>query len=468
MAVAVLAACAACSGDDEVETSDVTGTWIDVWVTEEGSVEVPRYLSLAVSAGIHGETDSTIISGTGFEDGTFVVPSVPEGEFSLLTYGPGVLDVYYTEERHVDLGGYEPGRPNRSQGEVAELLVDVDGLDPWSDTDELVASSYSSDGHTRPLSGDDIAAAATQAEGLAMSWIHGGLPDASQGDVTHWTQSRAEPGPLGLEIRTLVAHAASDLTLAPGGSENLEVTLAEIPGDTVDAWDIRVGEFLSLAGANPLVEEGRRSLRIVATPEPGFAGAAGLSVLSAEGPASAGADMQFEAPRRDPYPSAWGRVVEFTLELTGRLPADGAASPKGPPMSFSTLLPIELARAEPIRPRLGPARNLRLDGKSCAEPITVAARPVLEWDPPELGTPVFYVVRAFRLHEGEFVLEQVHRTNLTQSRVVAPVGLPGATYVFTVKAFASPGLSPAAPREQPLPLDTAETLSNLVTFSGLD
>src|SRR5262249_10636022 len=149
-----LLACGARTGIDKEgpQLPDVTGTWVDRYVTEAGVTESPADLSDARIQAIFQDGGGGWQPGfgTGGSDGTFVIAGVPLTEFFLsIDRGTGLYDYYFSAERHINLGADYGGRRDQTLlMHPPSYVATLDGLAPSSEGDRLGLVSFDANGRS--------------------------------------------------------------------------------------------------------------------------------------------------------------------------------------------------------------------------------------------------------------------------------------------------------------------------------
>src|SRR5262249_40598219 len=91
---------------------------------------------LTVQAYVYDSTAKTfqVVTGAGKKDGTFQIDNVPPGaSFYVSIADPNALfpGYYFTDQRSIDLGFSEDGRPATPLASDTEVTVDVSGMTGW-------------------------------------------------------------------------------------------------------------------------------------------------------------------------------------------------------------------------------------------------------------------------------------------------------------------------------------------------
>ncbi len=395
----------------------------------------------------------------------YVIPGVPEGPYFLRFNG----SYLWTDARQVELRSTLVQRPDLDWSVPAGTALDlrISGLAPWQPTDvlRLSAPNGSTPAEDMRLSTAEDFGGTLPAHGATSLDVQVSrfltLLDGAKGDSL-WVQQLSEsPGIGGGQPFTRVVRSfhRPAVPLTPRQATPLDVALTGGTERTV-SFSVDAAAFeTQLRGAHPEAKKlGTLNWAIGARP-----GAEPFARLGSH-PELAFASSSIDVPLSsytvsflDAFPVHWLRVAHVSSGVQVRLTSSAA--------TFNTTLFLQrydtlesLAEARTLAPRLGPVRNLRINGQSASAGLTgVGATPTVSWEPPELGTATRYFV-------------QVTGPGLTgQSPVVTsgtevrlPPGLvPGAP--FAVKVTATRGAGTRSPYEGELPLDMADAMTGILS-----
>ncbi|ATB43620.1 hypothetical protein CYFUS_009100 [Cystobacter fuscus] len=408
-------------------------------------------------------------AGTGHAHGTFVIPEVTEGSPYLLRYANSYI---WTRGRSLELDQVELGhRQVRVVGPPeANLEMELQGFSPWQVGDDLqfhsetaglgYLSTFGCIGPVFPLpavGGTDLSGAVpyswfAEQCGLSAYWL-----DQTE-DHLFVTQLVSRPDP-----RTGANVQEARRSILFSGPENtaqgnilLRGQLAPLP-TTTQSLTIRAPEFESLAQAGhpaATVRDNNFGISTLLaydryggyTTAPDVATA--YSMLPGRG------DIQPVFEFGNPYPSHWPLFsffqvtaeVPFTIEL----PEGGTAQPSYP-MYTAAREPLVPGSNPTIVPKLGPARELRLNGLVATENLTgVGTTPLLSWTVPALGTPTYYQLRLYRVSvmaDGSVSRQSMATLYTPETQLRLPPGMLATDrhYYVQVTAYLRPGVDPSNP-----------------------
>jgi hypothetical protein len=395
----------------------------------------------------------------------YAIPGVPEGPYFLRFNGTHL----WTDARQVKLHRTLVQRSSLDWTVPAGTALDlrVSGLVPWQPADilrlsapngsipaeDLRLSTATDFGGSLPQPG------ATQFDVRVSRFVT--LLDGAQGDSL-WVQQLSEsPGIDGGHAFTRVVRSFHQpaVPLTPGQAIPLDVGLTGGNERSV-SFSLDVAAFeTQLRGAHAK-SGGLRSINWAIGARPGAEPFARLGSAPELAFASTSIDVPlapYTVSFLDAFPEHWRRVAHVSSSTQVRL-TSGAAT-------YSSTLFLGrydtlegLTEAGTLAPRLGPVRNLRINGQSASDGLTgVGSTPTVSWDPPELGTATRYFIHVTPLG-GSLRAHVV--TSETQVRL--PLGLVPGTQ-FLVKVTATRGAGTASPYEGELPLDLAEAITGILS-----
>ncbi|MGC3998899.1 MAG: hypothetical protein QM767_16180 [Anaeromyxobacter sp.] len=409
-ALLALLALTGCPKQDAPPPSDVSGTyagqvwWTDGTVAAPVAEPVPQGSSMtAFAVVVPSGSGYRVVDGALGADAAFTVPDVPAGP--AYVFSTWETDYYLAPDRilrsftyHLDevadrtapveLGGRALGRYHATGESVA---LDLTGLDPWpaaeAGADDRIAF-YAPDARVgevvAPSPGEGAVEATVYVQRAGGS---GSLYLDSARDVIHaWQLHPMAGGACQAAART--GHAA-----VPVGGGTVPVALDAPPATATAAVDLRASEFWALS---PSATPWRLELRVL--PDPLAAVDGPLSGVRAAllWCSTRADDLDAGTPSFAVPDGAWG--LEREVVATGDVQLD--VDPMGPvfpgPWGGTLFYQREPASTPgPIRPLIGPPRDLRINGKPLdfTAHAGVGETPLLTWDPPAVGTPTSYLVR---------------------------------------------------------------------------
>ncbi|WP_375771109.1 hypothetical protein NR798_09475 [Archangium gephyra] len=459
----------------ECTPATVTGVRNSLRVQPDGSVIPAPFGLTGVTLGAWVPTPDGLSyswrAGTGHDYGTFVIPEV-EGSSYLLRYSNTYI---WTNKRSLDLDQVELGQravPVFGPAE-AQLEMQFDGLSPWRAMDDLQFHSETAglgyistfgclvSGFPLPLEGTTGILGSTHYAnflsqcGNSAYWLQ---PD----DNLYVTQLASRPDPLtGVEVqearRSVLFSRPTGPENTPEGNIRLRGTLAPLPTST-ESMTIRASEFESLSRAShptATVSEVSFGLSTLLAYDK-FGGYAGSpDVATAYGMSPGRGDILPVFEFGNPYPRSWplfsavqvGAKVRYTLDL----PTGGTSAPYTHNAYSSAREPFVPGSHPTFVPKMGPARDLRLNGLDATGKLAgVGSTPLLSWTVPALGTPTYYQLRLYRLtlrSDGFLSRSSVANLYTAETQLRLPPGLltAGQNYFIQVNAYLRPGADPSNP-----------------------
>jgi hypothetical protein len=465
--------------------SDVRGTLVIHYTTDTGVEDRPVDLT-TVTIEAYAELAQggfAQIPGNGSPDGSFIVPQVPGGPFSLRVGST----VFVHPARQLTLGSYTAGRPNATNVEYPGFFVPLtlDGLSPWEslpqDAYQLVVLS-SNAGCVAPVylrPWPDVGATSMQ-NVLAVSQQAPAI-DAMQGDhasIAQFTQQQ-QPNDFGdYYVSQLTSYL--DVPSPEIGSPSphaIQGTMQPVAFDQHVTLNLDLPAFEAQAGA--LAPAGKP--RIFSVEVSAYANA--LSPARAR-------DLAFGDPQRftevgwplvgfgapwrtvgafplafgNPFPG-WSTWVEVDYDVEGTFAAalpEGGTFPAQVLGSVVHFAPVTSPAQVSITPMLIPPRDIRIDGADAfAGAGQVSASPTFTWtaatslDPAFDGGTIAYALTLAPIFDATQALSFTFLT--TETRVTIPPELltPQTTYGASLSARAVPGQDPSNPAYDAVEVSTA-------------
>jgi hypothetical protein len=468
-------------GADDAAPDLVTGSAVGHYLSDTGEVFQPRTYGKRGVAALVPTDDGSFAEHRGAVqgDGAFSIAGVPAGPYYLVTTTSddpidAVPVLVSTSSRMVDLSWFALGRPDIVWPSLETLLeLDVTGLTPWEDTDQIAVWSLST-GWGSSLIGMALAhlpfPGDTSLDDLQTSWYKPLLEAAS--DRASLLQLRQRSAS---DIGYTVIASRSELepfTVRDGHSVAVSATFAAVPQTETLPITFRASSFEALRTAlNPEAPAGSASLALVAGPLGSKDGHVGTppELVRIEVPAPT-RDINLTATYGDPFPESWRRYVNLSYRFP--VPYQIAARVKcSVSAEYRQLTPLdEDTGVSLLEPVIGPVRALSLNDADGFQPLVgFPGALTVSWQPPDRGTASFYVVtlRACWQRPGStrcsFLESAVAYT--ADTSIVLPRDFFNAyiAYVVAVEAVDEPGTDVTrAPFLRSLPSASTAVVSGMI------
>lgn len=426
--------------------ASITGSLVDVHVTEGGDIEQPVDPALvSVAALLPGDGGGfTSIEGSVGEDGRFSIPDVPEGTYYLAITTGAFVEIVVTSARSLDLGFVFAGRPDASAvfSTPTNLVLDVDQMSPWQDGDHLEifslgAGTYGDLASTTEAPPSVGATALTGMASDAFLFASPMLVDGEQGDVatiTHITAREAGGSGAPLPYSAVV----KAFTPAPFVQVDGEPTQLSGSFEDVAQSDIAIDWKRSLwsaaiKDANPAAEVESHDILVYAEPGGAERSTSSYSPTLLATTDVESTDVTLSMSYGNPFPSGWGVVANVNTFYSVSVTVPGSGETRKLGMSMGVSAPIDAFMAGPIEPALTPVRDVTINGKAAYETMTgVGASPTVSFSPPATGTPSAYAVFIRRVDPMDSSLVATVAVVRTESTTVTiPPGiLEKGTYYY--------------------------------------
>jgi hypothetical protein len=486
----------------------ISGSCIDTYWAAQGNVAVPNDLSAYTVVAEVPQADGSFqnISGAGKADGTFSIPNVPAGYYSLKLHTPtdplGFATFYWTNSSTFDCGTDYAGRPAQSTINGSIAVDNLNGLDSWATSDNLVLTSPNARVYCYLLVSNAIsfpnwkntscpfdsspANDSTTFTPTDPAPFTGPPIDPSLGDTSYVLQYESVPN--GSALGPALAQPSLALT-----SGNADATLS---GTFTSSASIGVTIGFIVEGsawAQVYNEQGPPS----ATPDQFYFGLSVQPIVSsqvvAEGPPLELESLQIPQVTTDgsqqelpsynnPFPSNWltvfsahggSKMFSAECEPLPNEPLTNVCAEVG--YATSTLPTTRIA------PPMSPVLNPALNGTSLFTVTTTTSPTVtLSWNVPTGLTPYGYGIYVYQItypssnssnssapSVGLMALAYTAQTSTT-------ITLNGSefpavnTFVFVIRALADGGLAniASAPNHTKYPTAYADVMSGPITIGG--
>lgn len=454
--------------DGGADGGELRGDFIERFLLRDGTVMVaPQRLTARTITAFVEKADGTFdaFAGAGLDDGTFVVPGVPQGPYTIQV---GAVLVH-SDTRVIHLGSNSLGRPDVFQAAPGEgLELSVANLAPWTGDDELQFTSWNA--------GIGYYSTATRSPGFDRNGPDAGdaaldrafvdfkgeaVVQQDKGDDLYITQLSGRTLDGGTRVRVATRALPVDTTLRVGIPTPVGGTFTTLPL-TGSTFDFRAAQFVAPAAqVHPGAEAYVARLLVSAHPGPfgrttHTGGTPDLAIVELLPDAG---DTQVAVSYGNPYPAPWTPFVScgalFDVLYRAPLPDGGLASPRSEVGFVSMAVTGAAAAAGPLEPLVTPPRALTLDGlDATATQPDVALTPVVAWTAPEKGAVTRTEIDVVQLNVNALGLTTRRiagtlRVIGPQTSVRLPPGLlnPNNTYFLRVTALTLP---PEYQRDWPL------------------
>lgn len=381
--------------------ADVVGTRVLRWVTEYGEIDLPDDVERAQ---IGAWVDGTFYPGSGQRDGIFLIPGVPPDLTYLLRFN---RDYVMTSARTLDLGFWLKGRPDAVSAEQGtRLAIALSGLNPWGVADDLELFSANAGvagfniwaddiDHTVPRPGTTYLVQTLD----YLAIFPQVLIEATRGDQTivHQlvTKYAGMPGAGAVYAAAAKALSTSSLTVVNRQTSSLAGTLADVLQDNTFSLNWALSTFHAYGSqVHPSAQFQDDELYIAVLRDSashGFYDAAPDLVEAYVPPGTS--DQTFEFIYGNPFPSEWGEP--FAESLTRYVMAYLAPGATLPYLANANLGYADLLSNFPVdhNIQMSPPRNVSINGQIATGDLSgIGLTPTISWDPPEVGTPIYYRV----------------------------------------------------------------------------
>jgi hypothetical protein len=410
---------------------EISGTWLDTYVTLTGSSMVPS-CALAPAAVVIDQVTGAITTypGSCKADGTFRIVTPP----SIGTYYIKLGTSWFETNKHtgIDLSSEHLGRSDLASVTSASLAIDMTNMAPWATGDALFAFA--------PNNGDVAtlnftpATSATTVQGT-QAWT-GSKVDAAKGDTVQILQLGVHQTGSGLLYQTLDrAFATSSVTMTNNTTSTVSGAFTTT---TTTSQQVRVNNasFNAFAAAvNPDVTTRTFDGALYASPSTDTPRSPSMFAFTASG--AGVASMNFGTMSIvDPYPAAWQRllriqeayVVPYTLNGV-----NGAVN-----AIASRILLASTADTTIVDAFLGPPTAPKFDNVDAFTATHISPVVKVSWSAPTLGTPTDYEIQVYdvTIDGTSLKFSSVIKlaTKQTATRIPAGVLLGGRQYVFSIRA----------------------------------
>lgn len=453
----------------DAELPGITGTDIDVYLTDSGVVMMPNDLTTAM---IKATTASMVYPGTGMANGTFLVPLVPPDTEYTET---GIIGTMTTKARTLTLGFTNLGRVDQAPATMPTTVsISATGMDAWTTGDYIEVYSSNADAVTAFTDADFTAgpmAGATALTATTVDWTAtgSGLIKASKGDSALVEQFHQQTSGSTNYFALTKSFTVSNLEMTDGQPATITGTFAAGTAQS-DTFDWKGSQFAAHFAETHADTSAVTTIDEMVQP---FAGTHGFT--------GGGADLlQLTPPTADATigPLAYTNPVLGGPDVVGVFGVFGSRHYTLAGTTASARLPVNIQGvalratlvAGPVQPIVTPPLMLEADGTDVTTDTTLgSATPMLSWSAPGVGTPTLYRVQFQELTGSTGTPTTITpMKNLftidTQLAVPANLLQSGHHYVVKVTARASTANDfSRAPNLFALPYGTADVASGILT-----
>lgn len=427
------------------QSQDVTVRILDRYINGQEIVDVvPDLGDLSVAALIpDGSGGFSAIAAEPPVDGVYRIPGVPSGTYYLQRATPALQRITITQEREVELIEHHAGRPDVAMAQSPmELILDVTGMNPWTDHDYLELSSYGAGAMGELFMSDTVAIGATtlqQAAAEELPFAAPALIDGSRGDLAWLVQHAGRTA--GTRQYTSIARTAElpPFTQVDGQPTALSAALQDAPPRTL-TLDWRRSSFAAIAAdIHPSATQSSEDviIEVNAAPEGQSLDNFYPTLLSLSDAPPDSSDASLDLIYGNPFPAAWAEQLTVCASYEISLVVPDAVNPEYESTSVCSLASLTGLTAVQIEPSVSPPADLRVNGQPASGDLQgIGEAPVVSWGPPAVGTAERYRVslRRYDVDQGRFVSAAYFYTEGTS--VSIPPGLIQAGTVYTLNVLA--------------------------------
>lgn len=441
-------------------SSGVRGTSVVHYIEDSKTVDVPEDLSSYVIEAFVARpaTGFDVYPGVGKADGTFFIPSVPQGPYYLHVGYTATTGIYAaTSARTLDMGYSVTGRPPAQTPAGTTLTLNIGNLAPWGSGNDLQLSCSNAGVLLWNLAPDAVSGAPsagdTALNGLLYDYAQSRTPyviQAAEGDRVILTQVVA--GTSGASGTYYVADRAlttSAFTLS-GGATTLSGAFVTTPRTETLGTTWRHTAFAQyVASTNPSAIFKGQLMVVDAVPGPlghdARADGAYADLLIYDGAGNTSSDEPLSLNYGNPYPSTFGVFAQAqlgtTVSLALPMPDGGLATPYPSSGQIFVRDSVATFSGGEVKPVVSPVRNPMVNGNNAFDAVSgVGTSPTISWTAPSLGQPTMYQIGFTELTLNGNVTQIVSQTTrILRTRwtsVTVPPGILelGKHYLVKIKA----------------------------------
>ncbi len=412
----------------------VAGNYVNNYISISGEASRPVDLSNAVIQALspNGSGGYTVYSGEGKSDGSFYIPSVPNGEYLLYvkTAPESVASMVWTSESEVHLGGQALGRADWKASTQSTTPFQVN----WPSSSGISALRHEV---VVPSLGR-VLSTSTRTSSL---WTYGpgaALIDAAR-DAVLVTRLEGQSQPNGdIAYRIGGTYAAPPFSQVDGAKTTLNPQFSA-PVGPMDQIAVNVDRdafSAMIRQSSPTATLSNPEVRLHAHPAPLAAGYLSNSPRVFTVTASSGTGRWLGGPYsfQNPFPSNWPLVAQVSNTAWHSIVIPGTGREHmSVGVSYTQISAREGQSVISSTPMLSAVRNLRVNDRSLAQyQVGVGTTPTLTWDAPSLGNADSYSIGIYRLEEDYDSV--VAYLTLSKTKITLPRDLlnSGKWYYFII------------------------------------
>jgi hypothetical protein len=425
------------------EPRTVTGSAIDLHITDAGEVEVPIDLSGAVVQVLvdDGAGGYLRLPGAGSADGTFTVADVPAG-----TYMLRVDQSYFVTDRSsIDLGQPVLGRADAVRATISptRLRWVVDGMAAWQADDRLDFFAPNAGASYFGMNGDAATPPADSDVAVAMAVdyteaIDPYLVDAAAGDAGYLLHFSPRGTDQVLTLTQIFQPAS--FTMVDGQRTRLEGSFTDVALDQSIDVDLRGSSFAAVADAVTLGMGSPWGPAITIYTSPFSIDRGDLGFISlAEYRAPDSIDRTVTIDHGHPFPPDWTPYAQVSFAALAFLAGDPYTVAFGFVGALDT---VQGLTDQPAEVRLGPVENPTIEDADANQPTTAGNTPQIAWQAPSIGEAEVYVVHVRLVTADSPRGREVatFTTPATSLRIPDGILSSGAKYFLEIDARFNPGV----------------------------
>ncbi|WNG43385.1 fibronectin type III domain-containing protein [Archangium minus] len=439
---------------------------------------------------LEGETFKSL-PGALASPGEYAFADVPDGTYYLRRGGSYVV----TSARRVDLSSDWLGRADAQEltapAALAEARLDINGLQPWPESDEGPGGLQLVSGELDVAGNLDTFNRVLQPGTMSVSGEVVSYDNFTNPFMYRFEQARGDRAWVNQFVPRNAGTLADGSTLKYGavarslhlppfsydGSEPLPVngTFSVLPSKQF-ALNWKLSSFMShVSDAHPAATAGRPAFALHPAAhgvEDGWVGYSG-ELLSFNLPMGYDTDIRATLDYGNPFPSTWGEVAWFSVPFRVEYAFPGTTEPLVVGARLDVYENASSLGAGPLQPLVLAPRDLRLDGKEAYSQQSLAlGSHVISWQPPASGQASGYRLRLRRYEwNAEWGIVSNAESfvfwlggDATSVRLPPELLKPASHYILQLTAISAPGFSAEnSAALYKLPAGHADTLSGLLS-----